>query len=215
LKYCSVILVLVCLLLQFSGKSQEDWSLKKDKNGIKVFTRKTKNFKVDEIKVECEFNGRISQQVAVILDVNKHYEWVYKAAKTQFLKKNSDADVFFYTEIMVPWPFQNRDLIARLKVVQNSSNKVVMIESNGVNDFIPEKKHIVRIKYSRSNWIITPLVNKKFRVEYRVQVDPGDGVPAWLLNLFIANGPYETFLKLKEQIQLPQYVNARFPFITD
>jgi hypothetical protein len=100
-------------------------------------------------------------------------------------------------------------------VVQNSSNKVVTIESNGVNDFMPEKKHIVRIKYSRANWIITPLANKKFRIEYRVQIDPGDGVPAWLLNLFIANGPYETFLKLKEQIQLPQYVNAKFPFITD
>ena len=215
MRYSSFILVFVCLLFQFSGKAQEDWSLKKDKNNIKVFTRKTKNFKVDEIKVECEFDGRVSQLVAVLLDVNKHYEWVYKASKSQLLQKNSNTDLFFYTEIQAPWPFQNRDLIAHLKLTQNSSNKIITVEANGVNDFIPDKKHIVRVRYSRANWIVTPLANKKFKIDYRVQIDPGDGVPAWILNLFIANGPYDTFLKLKEQIQLPQYLNARFAFIAD
>ena len=189
--------------------------MKKDKNNIKVFTRKTKNFKVDEIKVECEYDGRISQLVAVLLDVNKHYEWVYKATKSQLLQKNSNTDLFIYTEIQAPWPFQNRDLIAHLKLTQNSSNKIISVEANGVNDFIPDKKHIVRVRYSRANWIITPLTNKKFKIEYRVQIDPGDGVPAWILNLFIANGPYDTFLKLREQIQLPQYLNAKFAFIAD
>jgi len=214
LRYSSFILVFVCLLFQLSGKAQEDWSLKKDKNNIKVFTRKTKNFKVDEIKVECEFDGRVSQLVAVLLDVNKHYEWVYKTDKSQFIKKNTDTDIFFYTEIQAPWPFLNRDLTVRLKLQQNS-NKIITIEANNVNDLLPEKKHIVRVKYSRANWIITPLTNKKFKIEYRVQIDPGEGVPAWLLNLFIANGPYDTFLKLREQIQLPQYLNARFAFIAD
>ena len=215
MRYCSFILISVCLLFQFSGKAQEDWSLKKDKNNIKVFTRKTKNFKVDEIKVECEFEGRVSQLVAVLLDVNKHYEWVYKASKSQLLQKNGNTDLFFYTEIQAPWPFLNRDLIAHLKLTQNSSNKIITVEANGVNDFIPDKKHIVRVRYSRANWIITPLANKKFKIDYRVQIDPGDGVPAWILNLFIANGPYDTFLKLREQIQLPQYLNAKFAFIAD
>jgi len=214
LRYCSFILISVCLLFQFSGKAQDDWSLKKDKNNIKVFTRKTKNFKVDEIKVECEFEGRVSQLVAVLLDVNKHYEWVYKTTKSQFLKKNAETDLFFYTEIQVPWPFENRDLIVHMKMLQNSS-KTITIEANNVNDFMPDKKNIVRVKYSRANWIVTPLNNKKFKIEYRVQIDPGNGVPAWLLNLFISNGPYDTFLKLKEQIQRPQYLNARFPFIAD
>ncbi len=214
MKCCSLILVSVCLFLQFSAKSQEDWSLKKDKNSIKVFTRKTKNFKVDEIKVECEFDGRVSQLVAVLLDVNKHYEWVYKTTKSQFLKKITDTDIFFYTEIQAPWPFENRDLIVHMKMLQNS-NKIITIEANNVNDFMPDKKHIVRVRYSRANWIITPLNNKKFKIEYRVQIDPGDGVPAWILNLFIANGPYDTFLKLKEQIQRPPYLNAKFSFIAD
>lgn len=188
--------------------------MKKDKNSIKVFTRKTKNFKVDEIKVECEFDGRVSQLVAVLLDVNKHYEWVYKTTKSQFLKKITDTDIFFYTEIQAPWPFENRDLIVHMKMLQNS-NKIITIEANNVNDFMPDKKHIVRVRYSRANWIITPLNNKKFKIEYRVQIDPGDGVPAWILNLFIANGPYDTFLKLKEQIQRPPYLNAKFSFIAD
>ncbi len=164
--------------------------------------------------MECEFDGRVSQLVAVLLDVNKHYEWVYKTTKSQFLKKITDTDIFFYTEIQAPWPFENRDLIVHMKMLQNS-NKIITIEANNVNDFMPDKKHIVRVRYSRANWIITPLNNKKFKIEYRVQIDPGDGVPAWILNLFIANGPYDTFLKLKEQIQRPPYLNAKFSFIAD
>lgn len=215
MKFTSFILILLCTLLQFSVESQENWILKKDKNSIKVFSRKTKNFKFDELKVECEYEGRMSQLVAVLLDVNKHYEWVYKTAKSQFIKRTSDTDVFFYTEIECPWPFLNRDLVVRMNLIQNAKDKILRIQADDVNNLLPDKKHIVRIKYSRATWTVTPLNNKKFKIEYRIQIDPGDGVPAWLLNMFASNGPYDTFLKLKEEIKLPQYAQAKFPFILD
>jgi hypothetical protein len=215
MKYRSFILVLFCCLLQFSANSQENWVLKKDKNGIKVFSRKTKNFKFDELKVECELDGRISQLVAVLLDVNRHTDWVYKITKSQLIKKITDGDIYFYNEIECPWPFQNRDLVIHMILSQNIKSKILTIEAGNVNDLLGDKKHIVRVKYSKANWIITPLANKKFRIEYRIQIDPGEGVPAWILNIFASNGPYDTFSKLKEEIKLPQYVQAKFTFIAD
>src|SRR4029078_6796360 len=87
MKFTSIVLVAAFALLHVSAKCQDAWELRKDKNGIKVFSRKSKDFKLDEIKVECVFEGRLSQLAAVLFDVNKQYQWVYKTSKSQLLKQ--------------------------------------------------------------------------------------------------------------------------------
>jgi START domain len=215
MKFPSSILVSLCMLLQISVKCQESWTLRKDKNGIKVFSRKTASYKFDELKVECVFEGRLSQLAAVLFDVNRQYQWVYKTSKSQLLKEISAADVFFYTEIDCPWPFDNRDLIVHMTMTQQPATKVMTIEAKSVNDYLPEKQHLVRVKYSRATWTVTPVSNKQFRIDYSIQIDLGEGVPAWLLNLFSVNGPFESFTNLKEKIKLPEYAHAKFPFLLD
>jgi hypothetical protein len=207
--------VIASLLLQISVKSQNTWTLKKDKNGVKVFSKKSPNFKADEVKAESEFDGRISQLAAVILDVNHQNKWVYKTVKSQLLKQISPTELFYYTEIGCPWPFDNRDVVVHLMVSQNAENKELTITADNVEGYLPEKKNLVRVKYSRATWKIKPINKSKFKVEYSLQVDPGIGVPSWLLNLFMTNGPYDTFMNLKEKITLPPYANMKFPFITD
>lgn len=208
-------MISICLIFQNQAQCQDGWTLKKNKNGIKVFSRDSKNFKFDELKVECEFEGRLSQLAAVLFDVNKQYQWVYKTIKSQLLKSTSPSDVFFYTEIEVPWPFENRDLVVHMSMAQQPASKVLTIIAKNVNGYLPTKKNIVRINYSSATWTATPLNSHRFKVEYRIQVDPGEGVPAWLLNLFATSGPYETFLNLKEKIKLPQYAQAKYSFIAD
>ena len=164
-------LLLFCLLLQTTAQCQEDWKLKKDKNGIKVYSRKTPNFKFDELKVDCIFEGKISQLAAVILDVKNQYQWVYKTAKSELLKQVTNADLFYYSEIECPWPFHNRDLIARMTITQNTSTKILSIVAKSVDNYLPSKKNLVRVKYSNALWTITPLNNAQFKVEYKIQID--------------------------------------------
>ena len=208
------LLSFICLLGYSSVKSQGDWSELKDKSGIKVFARKNPNSKFHELKVECEFEGRISQLAAVILDIPNHPRWVYNTISTRILKA-SGADIIFYTELECPWPFENREVVAHMTLTQNFENKVMTVESQNVDDYLPVEKSIVRVKYSKVTWIVTPLNDARFRVEYRLQMDPGGSMPAWLLNLFISKGPLESFTKLKEEIQLPEYRKARFTFLRD
>jgi len=215
MKITSFLIVLVLVLLEIPAKSQENWTLRKDKNGIKVFSRETKNFKFDELRVECEIEGRVSQLAALLFDVNKQYEWVYKTSKSELLKEVNAADVFFYTEIECPWPYENRDLVVHMTMKQNPVNKILTIEAKNVNDYLPKKKDIVRLKYSNALWTVTPISNKRFKIDYRVQIDLGDGIPAWLINLFSVNGPYDSFSNLKEKIKLPKYAQAKYPFLVD
>ena len=211
----SSILILLCSLLQTTVKSQDGWTLKKDKNGIKVFSKKSDKFKFDQLKVECVLDGRISQLAAVLLDVNNQYQWVYKTRKSQLLKEESAGEIFYYSEIDCPWPFENRDLVVRMNIVQNTINKVMTIEAKNVYDLVPDKHNLVRIKYSNAIWTVTPISISQFKVEYRIEIDPGNGVPAWLMNLFASNAPYESFVNLREKMKLLPYAQAKFPFLID
>jgi hypothetical protein len=215
MKYILFLWIFIYLLICISVKSQENWALKKDKYGIKVFTRKTGGFRFDELKVECEFEGRISQLAAVLLDADNHYRWVYKTTKSQLLKATGTADIFFYNEIECPWPLENRDIVVHMNLIQNRENKVMTVEAQNADGYLPVNNKIVRVKYSRVTWTVTPLNDKQFKVDYRIQIDPGGSVPAWLVNLSISKGPFESFMKLKEEIKLPPYINAKFSFLLD
>ena len=211
----NLFLLLLAIFLQSSVNAQENWSLRKDKNGIKVFSRNVEGFKFNELKVESLFEGRVSQIVALVLDANSQKEWAYKTIKSEIIKRNSESDLIYYAEVEAPWPFSNRDFVLHLNVQQNPQSKTVTISVEIVNDFLPEKKDIVRVKYFSATWVITPVNSQQFKLDYRIQVDPGANIPAWLANLFSTNAPYESFMHLKERIKLPQYENAHPSFIVD
>lgn len=200
---------------QLNCFSQEEWTLKKDNSGIKVYARKVIGHKINELKVETILEGRLSQLAAIIAEVNKHEEWVYKTIQSSLLKQNSFVDLFYYTVIAAPWPFDNRDVVIHITMQQNPQTKVLNINANSTDGYVPVKKDIVRVTFSRASWMITPLNNHQLKVEYRILVDPGDGLPAWLINLFSSMGPYDTFIKLRERIKLPQYAQAKYASIID
>jgi hypothetical protein len=209
----TTILAFVFLHFQFSAICQNDWNLKKDKNGIKVFTRKSTQFKFDEIKVETILDGTASQLAAVLLDVNDHTQWVYKTIESKLLKTVSPSELYYYTKVECPWPFENRDLAVHMVISQNPTTKLLTMEMKHATNVVPENKGLVRVKYSTVTWLVTPINNKQIKIDYQIEVDPSGSLPAWLLNMFISKGPYESFMKLKERLLLPQYAQAKFPFI--
>lgn len=217
-------------LFPIAGHTQDDWKLKSDKDSIAIFTRTFPDSKFKAIKVVVELEATLSQLVAVILDVNTGAEWVYSTKSSVLLKQVSPSELYYYSEVSVPWPVANRDFIAQLKAVQDSHTRVVTIYGPTFPDYLPVKKDIVRVRRSEGKWVISPMgtagaagaagtagamASRRIRVEYTLRVDPGGELPAWLVNMFATKGPYESFKKLKEQLQKPAYANVKLPFITD
>jgi hypothetical protein len=197
--------VIIILFLPWSLQAQENWILEKDKDGIRVYTRKSEHSKFNEVKVECLINGTISELIAVIFDIENHVNWVYNTKSAYIIKRISDSELYFYTEISSPWPFRNRDAIAHIKTWKDSLTNEVLVEANSVPDYLQRKQDIVRIPSSRVKWTISPLNNQSVKVTYYMEADPGGSVPAWLINLFVSKGPFTSFTRLKERIRLPQY----------
>ena len=115
--------------------------------------------RVKALKVECSFNATAAQLVAVILDLDACSEWVYHSKSNILLKRVSQAELYYYSEVDIPWPADNRDFIAHLIVSQDKKSKVVTVDAPCEPDLVPAKKDIVRIRQSSGRWTIIP-VNK-------------------------------------------------------
>ncbi len=207
------LLVLLLVLLKLSVSAQTDWALNTEKEGIKVYTSLVPNSKVKAVKVECELNANPTQLVAVLLNVNTCTEWVYHTKSCTLVKQVSPSELYYYSEISLPWPAENRDFVAHLTVTQNPETKEVIVDGPAVPGFVPEKSGIVRISHSKGKWIITPTGKNQIKVVYTLHVEPGGNIPAWMVNMFAAEGPIQIFKKLKIQLQKTEYKNAVLGFI--
>lgn len=189
------------------------WTLKKDKDGIKVYTRDNTHSKFNELRVETDLSCRLSDLAAVILDIPEGPQWSFNVKSCKVLKQVSPLELYIYTVINSPWPADDRDLPIHLKITQNPSNKVMTITADCIPDLVPRQKDIVRVPLSKEVWVVTPVDASTIHIDYQLEIDPGANPPAWLINLFSVKGPFESFSKLKERIKLPKYRRTVVPFI--
>jgi len=205
-------ILFLLLSFLFMNANATDWTLKKETKTIKVFTATVDNSDYKAVKVECIVAGTFSQVIAALFDIDRQEEWVFNDKHSKLLKKVSDNELIYFSEVNVPWPCANRDFIAHLTVTQPSAN-IVNIDSHAEPGFVPEKNGIVRIKSSTSHWTLSVVGNNLIRIDYTIQLDPGGSVPVWLTNMFIIKGPFETFEKLQERVNMPAYQKAYFAFV--
>jgi hypothetical protein len=195
-------------------RAQEDWRLKRNDDGIKVYTKNTENSNFKTIKVECIINARMSQLVAFLLDVDRQCDWVYNNKCSRLLKKVCGNEIIFYSEISVPWPCTNRDYISHITITQPSP-ALVVIDARAEPDLVPNQEGKVRVRTSNARWEVTPLGPGQLKIVYTVKFDPAGSVPAWLVNMFVTKAPYQTFMKLREGVKRPEYQNAHLDFIKE
>ena len=207
------ILVLLVLVMSFDSQAQTQWKFQGEKEGIKSYNSEVPNSKIRAIKLESVFQAPLNQLVGVLLDIKSSPEWAYKTKSATVLKQVSPTEVYYYTELNMPWPVVNRDFVGHLTATQNPNTKVVTINGPVVPDYIPKKKDLVRIEKSVGKWVLTPMNDRETKVEYSLQVDPGGNAPAWLVNMFASEGPTQSLKNLRLQLKKPDHKNDPLPFI--
>jgi hypothetical protein len=210
-----LLLIILSSGIGYRSYAQKEWILKDEKDSISVFTRNLPDSKFKAIKVKCVLTATLSQFVAILLDVGAATQWVYNTKSAVLVKQVSPWELYYYSEVNIPWPLSNRDFVSHLTVVQDPHDRVVTVNGPTVADYVPEHKGVVRVTHAEGTWIITPLGKTRIKIEYTLRTDPGGNIPTWLVNLFVTKGPLESFQHLKAILQKPVYVNAHLAFIKD
>jgi len=210
----SILLCCMALLCSsFSNSDSPNWMLKKNENGITVYTRTVAGSDLKEVRVVNRVKSSLSGMVALLLDSKNYSDWMVGCKEARILKVMSDHEFYNYQVTDLPWPLSDRDVVADFKVEQDASTKIVSFTKTAMPLLIPESNGLVRVQYLHAKYLLKPLSSDSVLVEMELQLDPGGSIPAWLINANIVAAPYKSTEQMIKR--LPAYQSASYSFITE
>lgn len=179
-----------------------DWHLVRAARGIQVYTAPAGNSGLKYVKVTAVLRGSLEKVQAVFRQIDQQKDWVYKTRKAYLLKQISPNELWYYTETSLPWPLSNRDAVIRMKLEAQGQHQLA-ITQEGVPSAAPLHTGVVRVPHLEGKWLFRVQREGQLSVEYYLDVDPGGALPAWVVNLFVTKGPFETLVQLQRLITSP------------
>ncbi|WP_111672330.1 START domain-containing protein [Algoriphagus litoralis] len=180
---------------------EQDCQLRKSAEGIAVYTCKMEDSKINSIQSTFTVSATMEELSKALLDLDDFPLWQYKINKTELLKRISKDEFVYRAELETPWPVSNRDLILHVKLSPGPKQGEYYFSALGRPDFIPPREGFVRIPLSEAHWYITAVDQNTLKIKHSILIDPGGSIPAWLMNLSLAEGPYQTFKNLREYLE--------------
>ncbi|GAB4377661.1 MAG: START domain-containing protein [Salibacteraceae bacterium] len=189
--------VLYFTLLAFIA-SQNPWTLRKDEDGIKVYSRPVPYSNYDaykaEMVLECDLN-----LVKDFLRNQPRYRQVFPDVEVlEIVEILSENEWILYTLTDVPWPASDRDGYFRSRFRHHNGR--ISITSEAVPDYGPENEGVVRVRKSESKWLAYKTPDGKVYITYEVAAEPGGDIPGWLIKTAAHEVPYKTFQNLRKAL---------------
>jgi len=178
---------------------EKEWNLKKKGERMWVYTRDRAGSDIKEVRLIMEVNASIAEINTVLNDASRQPEWVFHCTAAKDLGGTVDTGWYYYSRIALPWPMDDRDVVA--KVVGSQEGDVYRSTSIAAPNFHPEVDGCVRITDFDVATAYEAMPNGGTRMTYEVHSEPAGAVPSWLVNLFIDKGPVETMTKLRTIVE--------------
>jgi hypothetical protein len=192
-------LVFFAIALNNGIAQNPECDLKRDDEGIKVYTCKTENEKFKLLRAEFDLKDvTLSQLKKFIWNVPNYTTWQYNMIESQRISSSGEFEMAYRSVVDAPWPVENRELVLNVRMVEDSATASFFIHSFDYDKPTPSK--MIRVPFFDGSWKINKGVNV-LKVTYTLRIDPGGLVPAWLANLAMAEGPFVSFQKLKKQLE--------------
>jgi len=176
------------------------WELKKNENGIKVFTRDKAGSPLKEYKATVTVNAPMGEVLGKIKDVPSYINWQYPCKEAKIVQTISDNEFISYTLNEAPWPISDRDVIVRSKFFHNEDQTVTMTMDALSENLVEPREGIVRITKMVGKWTFTP-VEGGTKVMMQVHADPAGSIPKWLANSSVVDSPFRTLTNLKAMME--------------
>jgi len=90
-------------------------------------------------------------------------------------------------------------MILELSSSFDSVKQELNVLSRSIEYEFPKSDDLVRVPFAIGTWRVVSMKNY-LKVEYFLQIDPGGSVPIWLINLAMAEGPYNSLTNLREEL---------------
>jgi hypothetical protein len=193
-------------ILFFGSVEDHDWKLRKEEDGILVYTRKVEGSSFNEFKAITVIHGASFYKVLnLILDVKYNTRLIPDCTESRILFQQDKFHNIHYFRIRAPWPVRDRDGIFKSETSVTSNGKLAHISISPLGNYLEEKKDLVRMYRGNGYWEVEELPDKDIKITYQFHGDPAGKIPGWLANSVIVSNPFNTLKNLKALVSGSKY----------
>ncbi|MCX6244819.1 MAG: START domain-containing protein [Bacteroidetes bacterium] len=195
------LLLFTFFLFVFNDLFAQAWNFIKEEDGVKLYTRKEDGSNLKSFKGIMDVTATMDKVTNLIGNVYNHNWWDENLREIKVLAYQKDKYFQYYLVYGVPWPFTDRDLCVEAQMTIDPVTGKRTIYATPLNNVIPEKHDVVRIKNYWQRWTVQPMENGVIRLTLEGFVDPGGNVPSWLYNMVIVDTPLKVMRRVKKFVQ--------------
>lgn len=190
-------------LLLFSSVSlfAQEWDFIKEKDGIKIYTRKEGGSTLKSFKGVTDLHTQLEKVYNLIGNVKNVDWWDKNLREINVILYEKDKHIQYYLVYGAPWPLTDRDLCVDAKITTDPFTGIRIIYSTPLLNVIPEKPDLVRIKDYWQRWTIEPAGKDIVHITLEGYVDPAGNVPDWIYNMVITETPLKIIRGIKSRLE--------------
>lgn len=199
-------LLLLLLLPLFYGtwataatSESEEWALDLQENGIEVYTRPVEGSGIKEFKGVAAVDVHVERILDLLRDSNRFKTWFPNTPESRLLARDGDVS-YQYSVMGTPWPMEDRDNILRSVTTRDETTGIVGIEVTAAPDYYPVQEGRLRVQKAHGTWTLKPVGPNKTLVTFTMHLEPGGGIPQWMINARIVATPFEALTNLRATV---------------
>lgn len=191
-------LLSLAILLASPSYASEAWTLDKEADGIRVYTRAVTGSGIKQFKGTGDVDAPVERILEVLRDTPNFAKWFPNTRESKRLATEANAH-YQYSVMETPWPTADRDYVLRTETVRDPETGSVLIRLVAAPDFHPEQPGRVRVRIAQGRWMLDPISPDRTRVTFIMHLDPGGGIPQWMINARVVATPFEALTNLRAQ----------------
>ena len=190
------------------GQTVGKWTLKKDKDGIKVYIRSEPKTGLPEFKGVATIDAPLARLVTVLRDVEEYSHLFAGVKNASLLRYEQDLQICYMIN-ECPFPFSNRDGIYSSTFYHDQVKGKMYISIVGLPDYLPKVPNMVRVTSTRGVWTLEEQNDGTVKVMYQQYADPGGSFPNWIIKLYSVTIPYKALTRLRNQVKWEKYQTTK------
>ena len=173
----------------------------RDRDDIIIYTKESKNNPIKEYRATAIIESPLNEVYQFLSDLEYRPAWVVRCSGLEIIDTVEGNQIRYHTSYDIPWPLADRDLVVVADLSIDEANRKARLLTIRTDIQFPLEKGIVRMLKYMEDVVLEELSPQRTRFSAEGFADPGGNVPAWLVNMFLVDGIFDSVVRTREEIK--------------
>ncbi len=191
-------------------RALDEWQLRKEADGISVYSRQIQDVDYLEFKAVTKIPGKVASALALLNDTAACSQWLHRCVESHVITQISNLESIFYQVSKLPFPAKARDLVFHAVASQKPTGEI-LVTLRARPDLLPLAEPI-RIRHAYGTYLLEPLSDTTSRLTWQQYIDPAGSLPAWIVNRMLVDLPFNSLQAFRKLVTHQPYRDTKIGY---